>query len=145
MEYWRPTPSCSRRQRRQRLPGQRADDRLSRRPGARCGGLRVEDHQHSDGSSAVCAERVILSPFDYGGTLPPRGPRPTVTAARSCRTRSFDLTGPILGPLDAVSSVAATFVAMLAVYAAAYAVLLLVRSGLERREAAAKRRQASGS
>ncbi len=59
--------------------------------------------------------------------------------------RSLDLTGPILGPLDAVSSVAATFVAMLAAYAAAYAVLLLVRSGLERRETAAKRRQASGS
>ena len=43
-------------------------------------------------------------------------------------TRSLGLTGPVLGPLDALASVAVAFVAMLAVYALASAAIGLAAS-----------------
>ena len=49
--------------------------------------------------------------------------------------RAFGLTGPVLGPLDALTSVAVAFLAMLAVYAVAYLAIGLVtsRRGASRR------------
>ena len=42
-------------------------------------------------------------------------------------TRALGLSGPVLGPLDALTSVAVAFLAMLAVYAGAFAAIGLTR------------------